>query len=86
MNTPKRSRYAVGSIDTDSEEDTEIDISASLTPKGMSRTHQAFAAKRMKMNHSNVQAEFVPDNMTVIPTEDVAVPADEKRKNQACFL
>jgi hypothetical protein len=94
MNTPKRSRYAVGSIDTDSEEDTEIDISASLTPKGMSKTHQAFAAKRMKTNHPHMQAESVPDNMTVIPTEDVAVehphlkenPADEKRKNQACFL
>jgi hypothetical protein len=97
MNTPrtKRFRHAVASVDTDSEEDVEIDTLATLTSVGMSITHQAFPSptKRLKTNHSR-QAESAPHNTTVIPFEDSTAvdtphvkedPAEEKRKNQVRF-
>jgi hypothetical protein len=97
MNTPtiKRFRHAVAFVDTDSEEDVEIDTLATLTSVGMSVTHQAFPSptKRLKTNHSR-QAESAPHNNTVIPFEDATAvntahveenPAEEKRKNQVRF-
>jgi len=94
MNTPttKRFRHAVGSVDTDSEEDTEIDISASLTSEGVSIKHQAFPTKRLKTNHSDGQAESAPHDTTVIPVDATVEhphlkenPEEEKRKNQVRF-
>jgi len=97
MNTPttKRFRHAVASVDTDSEEDVEIDTFATLTSVEVSITHQAFPSptKRLKTNHSG-QAETPPHNTTVIPLEDATAvntphvkenPAEEKRKNQVRF-
>ena len=94
MNTPttKRFRHAVVSIDSDSEGDPEIDISASLTLEGVSMRHQAFPTKRLKTTH--LKPEYTPHNVTVFPVQDTTVnhpdlkgnPAEEKRKNQVCFL
>lgn len=98
MNTPttKRFRHAVASLETDSEEDIEIDAIATLTSVGMNVTHQAFPSpsKRLKTNHSR-QAESGPHNTTVISFEDATAvntphvkenPAEERRKNQVRFL
>jgi hypothetical protein len=89
MNTPttKRFRHAVASVDTDSE-DFEIDTFATLTPVGMSITHQAFPSptKRLKTNHSG-QAESAPlEDATAVNTPHVKEnPAEETRKNQVRF-
>jgi hypothetical protein len=93
MKTPttQKFRHAIGSVDTDSEEDVEIDTLATLTSMGVTIRHQAFPspAKRSKTNHSG-QAETT----TVIPLEDATAvntphvkesPAEEKRKNQVRF-
>jgi hypothetical protein len=95
MNTPttKRFRHAVGSVDTDTEEEAEIDTLATLTSEGAKITHQAFPPKRLKTNHSDGQAESTAHNIPVIPVEDAAVehsqskenPEEEKRKNQVRF-
>ncbi len=99
MNTPttKRFRHAVASMDTDSEEDIEIDMLATLTSVGVSITHQAFPSptKRLKTNHAG-QAESAPHYTAMIPLEGDATaanlphakenPAEEKRKNQVRFL
>lgn len=98
MNTPttKRFRGAIGFVDTDSEEDIEIDISATLTSEGVSIRHQAFSTKRLKLSHSNGRAERAPHNTTVIPMESpiaadsshakgTGTSAEEKKKDQVCF-
>jgi len=88
--TPKkRLRQVVGSVDTDSAEDTEIDISASSTPKGVRITRRAFTTKWMRINHTIGQTEPVPLNITASPMEDVSAkmsnPADEKKRDQVCL-
>jgi hypothetical protein len=83
-------------MDTDSEEDVEIDMLATLTSVGVSITHQAFLSptKRLKMNHVG-QAESAPHKIVIPLEEDVTAadpphakenPAEEKRKNQVRFL
>lgn len=97
MNTPttKRFRHAVASVDTDSEEDIEIDTVATLTSVGVGITQQAFRSptKRLKSNHSG-EAESAPQNTTVNPLEDATAvntphmkenPVEERRKNQVRF-
>jgi hypothetical protein len=89
MNTPtKRFRHAIGSVDTDSEGDSEIDASAVLTSGGLSIKYQAFSAKRLKTQHSKGQST---DDITAITMEAAVVvdsphakeePGEEKRKNQ----
>ena len=92
MNTPttKRFRHAVGSVDTDSEEDTEIDTLATSTPAGVKITHQAFPAKRLKTNHSDGQAESAPHNIAVEgavehPHSQENPEEEKRRKNQVRF-
>ena len=95
MNTPttKKFRHAVGSVDTESEEDVEIDTSVTLTSEGVRVMHQAFPTKRLKKNHSVEQAEFTvaAHNIPVIPVEGAEhshskeKPEEEKRKNQVRF-
>lgn len=91
MNTPRtqRFRHAIASVDTDSEEDAEIDASAVLTSGGMSIERHAFPspAKRLKTHHSKGQSTH---GVTAI-TQAAAIvdsphakdnPGEEKRKNQ----
>ena len=75
-------------MDTDSEEDPEIDASATLTSNGVTFGHQAFASKRLKTHHSKGQAT---SDFTAIATEAAAPadspyttesPGEEKTKNQ----
>ena len=68
-------------MDTDSEEDSEIDASAILTSGGLNVKYQAFPAKRLKTQHSKEQST---DDITAI-TMEAAIVVDsphEKRKNQ----
>jgi hypothetical protein len=92
MNTPTTQRFhhAIVSVDTDSEEDTEIDTSAVLTSGGMNIEHHAFPspAKRLKTHHSKEQSTH--DDVTAIMQAAAIVnsphakdnPGEEKRKNQ----
>ena len=94
MNTPtkRKFRHAVGSLDTDSEEDTEIDTIATSTPAGVLITHQAFpTAKRLKTNHPDGQAASSPHNVAVenataeYPHSQENLEEEKGRKNQVCL-
>ena len=94
MNTPtkRKFRHAVGSVDTNSEEDTEIDIIATSTSAGVLITHQAFStSKRLKTNHPDGQAESAPHNIAVEsatvehPHSQENLEEEKGRKNQVCL-
>lgn len=92
----KRFRRAVGSLDNDSDEDLEIDVSAISTPCGTSVTHHAFPSKRQKMNPVDEQVA-TPSPSNIVPevtVDDDPKPGEtkttaEKKRNQVrrsgCF-
>jgi hypothetical protein len=85
MNTPtKRFRHAIGSVDTDSEGDDEIDASAILTSGGVGIEYQAFA-KRLKTHHSKgYPTHDITMDVAAVVNSPCAKenPGEEKRKNQ----
>ena len=83
----KRFRRAVGSLDNDSDEDPEIDVSAVSTPCGMSFAHYAFPSKRQKINPANERvaksSPSVASNIVPEATADDQKPeAEAKERNQ----
>jgi hypothetical protein len=94
----KRFRRAVGTLDDDSDEDPEIDLSATSTPCGIRITHHTFPSKRQKMKPadeqvaksspgvmSNIEPEATADDQT--PGE--ANPVKEKKRKQvrvSCYF
>ena len=93
MKTPtKRFRYAVGSVDTDSEDDSEIDTLVTSTSAGVRIAYQAFPSptKRLKTNHTGEQVS-APRNMAVEnptvehPHSPENSEEEKRRKNQVCF-
>lgn len=88
----KRFRCGVGSLDNDSDEDPEIDISVTSTSCGTRIAHHAFPSKRQKMNPANEQmAKSSPNLVSNIESEATAdddqTPGEanrveEKKRNQ----
>ena len=87
----RRFRRAVGSLDSDSDEDPEIDVSAVSTSHAISITHYAFPSKR-QMNPADEQvAKSSPSAASnILPeatadddqTPGEAKPIEEKERNQ----
>lgn len=87
----RRFRRAVGMLDNDSDDDPEIDVSATSTSYGVRITHQAFPSKRRKVNPANDQV-VKPSPNVVSSTEPEATadnhipgevnPVEEKRKQE----
>ena len=89
MKTPttQRFRHAVGSVDTDSEEDNDLDASAILTSEGISIQHQAFPspAKRLKTHHPKGQSthDVTAEAAAIIDSPHAKEnPGEEKKRNQ----
>jgi hypothetical protein len=95
----KDSVNAVGSLDNDSDEDPEIEVSAVSRSCGISITHHAFPSKRQKMNPADEQvANPSPSAVSnIVPeatadddqTPGEANPVEEKKRNQvrvSCIL
>ena len=88
----RRFRCGVGSLDNDSDEDPEIEVSANSTSCGISITHHAFPSKRRKMNPAservaksspNVVSNTVPEaTADDDQTPGEANPFEEKKRNQ----
>jgi len=88
----RRFRGAIGSLDNDSDEDPEIDVSAVSTPCGMNITHYAFPSKRQKMNPADEQvatssptvvSNIVPEATSGgDPKPGEAKPTEEKDRSQ----
>ena len=78
----RRFRCAVGSLDNDSDEDPEIDMSAVSTPCGMSVAHYAFPSKKQKMNPADERvaksSPSVASNIVPEATADDQKPGDAK--------
>jgi hypothetical protein len=88
----RRFRCAIGSLDDDSDEDPEIDMSATSTRCGIRITHHAFPSKRQRMNPAdeqvaksspNVVSNVEPEATSETPGE--ANPVEEKKRNQVCI-
>jgi len=94
MNVSPTRRFCrgVGSLDNDSDEDLEIDISATASSCGIRITHHAFPSKRQKMNSAdgrgprsspnvapNIEPEAAADGNR---TPGEASPVEEKKRNQ----
>ena len=77
----RRFRRAVGSLDNDSDDDPEIDVSAVSTSSGMNITHCAFPSKRQKMNPVNEQVAEADDDQK--PGD--AKITEAKERNQVRF-
>jgi hypothetical protein len=83
----RRFRRAVGTLD-DSDEDPEIDVSATSTPCTIRITHQAFPSKRQKMNPQvaesspNVISSMEPEATADDQTPGEANPVKEKKRKQ----
>jgi len=94
----RRFRRAVGTLDDDSDEDPEIDVSATSTPYGIRIAHHAFPSKRQKMNPANEQvAESFPNVISSMEPEATADgqtpgeagPVKEKKRKQvrvSCYF
>jgi hypothetical protein len=88
----KRFRHAVGSLDNDSDENPEIDVSAASRSCGITITHHAFPPKRQKMNLPNEHvanpspsavSNIVPEaTVDDAQTPGEANPVEEKERNQ----
>jgi hypothetical protein len=77
----RRFHRAVGSLDNDSDEDPEIDVSAVSTPCGMSFAHYAFPSKRQKINPADERvAESSPSVASNIVPE---ATADDQKPGEA---
>ena len=74
----RRFRRAVGSLDNDSDEDPEIDVSAVSTSCGMSIAHYAFPSKRQKMNPADKRVASVASNIVPEATADDQKPGEAK--------
>ena len=98
MNTSPARRFCcgVGSLDNDSDEDPEVEMSAISTPRGTRVTHHAFPSKRRKMNPAGEEAAKLFPNVVSTGPETTADdqapgevnPTEEKKRNQArvsCF-
>jgi hypothetical protein len=92
----RRFRRAVGKLD-DSDEDPEIDVSATSTPCGIRITHHAFPSKRQKMNPADEQVtKSSPNVISSMEPEaaDDQTPGEtncvkEKKRKQvrvSCYL
>jgi len=89
----RRFRCAVGSLDNDSGEDPDVDVSATSTARGISITHHAYPSKRQKRNPADEQvATSVVSN--IVPeaiadgdqTPGKANPVEEKERKQVRIL
>jgi len=87
----RRFRRAVGTLDDDSDEDPEIDVSATSTSCGIRITHHAFPSKRQKMNPANEQvaksspnviSSMEPEATAEGQTPGEANPVKEKQRKQ----
>lgn len=66
----RRFRRTVGSLDSDSDEDPEIDVSAVSMSCGMSVAHYAFPSKRQKMNPADERVTKSASNIVPETTGD----------------
>lgn len=90
MNSPITKRFrraqAVGSLDPNSDEELDIEVSATWTSGGVSITHQAFPSpsKRLKTQHAEDQTSTT--TLTGSDGSDRMCegsnPQEEKKRNQ----
>ena len=77
MKTPSTKRFrrahVIGSLDPDSDEELEIEESATSTLAGISITHRAYSSKRLKTQHREDQMSTVtstaPDDQNCVREE-----------------
>ena len=81
----RRFHRGVGSLDKDSDEDPEIDTSATASPCGIKIAHHAFPTKQQKMNPAD---EHVPKSSpNVAPNkEPEAAAAGDQLPGEAGFI
>jgi hypothetical protein len=89
----RKFRRGVGSLDNDSDEAPEIEVSAASTSRSTRITHHAYPSKRQKMNPADEQvAKSSPSVVSNIAPEATAgndqIPgeAKESKRNQVRVL
>jgi len=90
----KRTRNAIGTLDTDPDEEIEVDVSAISTPLGGSITYEECTSKRTKTTGVLATIESRPNTVTMaslLRTQPVVdgtpkeSPQETKRRKQVCI-